>query len=619
MQAEKRGLIGAGFTVEDLPDELPTVPELIERRRLEFARRHKAKQARKLIGVNVNVEGPYAICHFGDPHCLTEDHEVLTTRGWLKHNDLDPSDKVGGLDDRGRFAWQDIKAIIRRETDEEIAEVNTQSLSLACTLHHRVIAGVAMGGPTRGYKPYGAVLAGDLSASQWAIPTAAWSYGDEYPIPDDWLRLCAWILTDAHWGKDTISIYQSKPDGVAAIDALVSRLELDVSRYERQRVNGDRNYNFPSVEWRLSNKCGALVKEILGMPVRKLPGWIWSLSRRQFDVFLDTAIQADGERPSPNCARIYKGLHFLDEMQAVASAYGYRTSLTEKGDWGVLSLVDQSYAVVKPGRDISRRRYVGTIWCVSVPFRQFFTRRNGRVHLTGNCDDPGTDISLLEKHVNIVANTKAMFAGNIGDMNNNWVGRLERLHKEQSTTAREAWALVEWLLTAMPWLYVTLGNHDAWSGDRSPLEYILRKNPGAQGAWGTRLELRPPKGTKTRVNARHDFHGHSMWNTVHGPTKAAKMGWRDHILVCGHKHTSGYALEKDPATGLVSHILRVASYKVDDAYAEELGLPDQAIFPAAVTIIDPAEPEDSVRHITVIADVEHGADYLTWLRNKRGC
>jgi hypothetical protein len=234
-------------------------------------------------------------------------------------------------------------------------------------------------------------------------------------------------------------------------------------------------------------------------------------------------------------------------------------------------------------------------------------------------DDPGTDISLLECHVRTVASTRGMFAGNIGDNNNNWVGRLERLHAKQTTTAKEAWLLVEWLMRSMPWLYVVSGNHGAWSGDSDPLEWILQGSPGVSGTWGVRLNLKSPNGSAVRVNARHDFDGHSIWNEIHGPKKAAKMGWRDHILICGHKHTSGYGMDRCPATGLISHIIRVAGYKVYDDYADQLGLPNQASFPSCVTIIDPDEPDDSVRRVTFIPDVEAGADYLTWLRSKRGC
>ena len=230
-------------------------------------------------------------------------------------------------------------------------------------------------------------------------------------------------------------------------------------------------------------------------------------------------------------------------------------------------------------------------------------------------DDPGTDIVRLQQHVNIITRTEGMFGGNVGDQQNNWVGRLARLYGQQSTSAAEAWVLTEWLVGALPWIYLIGGNHDMWSGGGDPIKWM--KKLGAEyELWQARLGLQFPNGKQVRVNARHDFSGHSMWNTVHGPAKAVQMGWRDHILVCGHKHTSGYQMLKDPSTGLISHALRVAGYKIHDEYAKKLGLPNQNITPASVTIIDPEHDDNDPRLITVIHDVEEASEYLTWKRNR---
>ena len=233
-------------------------------------------------------------------------------------------------------------------------------------------------------------------------------------------------------------------------------------------------------------------------------------------------------------------------------------------------------------------------------------------------DDDGTDLALLESHVTTIQNTKGLFGANVGDMHNNWVGRLGRLYGEQGTSAAEAWILVEWLVTSVQWLYLIGGNHDCWSGAGDPLLWMTRDQMGVFQAHGARLNLVFPQGKKLRINSRHDFQGHSMWNTAHGPAKAIQMGWRDHILTCGHKHTSGYQVLKCPASGLISHALRLASYKKWDRYAEEKGLPDQNIAPAFVTIIDPQYEDDDPRLITTVFDVKEGAEYLTFKRKKAG-
>lgn len=231
-------------------------------------------------------------------------------------------------------------------------------------------------------------------------------------------------------------------------------------------------------------------------------------------------------------------------------------------------------------------------------------------------DDDGTNIALLEQHVAIVNRTPGLFAGNVGDYRNNWIGRLARLYGEQSLGAAEALLLVEWLIKGTDWLYLVGGNHDAWSGADDPLRWIAQQTTALHEPHAARLELQFPNRRRVRINARHDFKGHSMWNTAHGPAKAVQLGWRDHILTCGHLHTSGYQVLKDPACGLISHAIRVASYKLHDRYAVEKGLPDQNIFVCPVTIIDPRFADDDPRLVTTIFDPETAADFLTFLRQR---
>lgn len=251
-----------------------------------------------------------------------------------------------------------------------------------------------------------------------------------------------------------------------------------------------------------------------------------------------------------------------------------------------------------------------------VPLRINIGGPIGIVHMGDpHVDDDGCDLAALEKHVNIINATEALFGANLGDLQNNWVGRLARLYGEQSTSAAESWLLTEWLVQSVQWLYLVGGNHDCWSGAGDPLKWMTRNQSGVFDAWGVRVGLQFPCGKEVRVNARHDFAGHSQWNPVHGPMKAVQMGWRDHILTAGHKHTTFIAGPlKDPASGTLSWAIRCAGYKVHDRYAKELGLPDQNPSPAVTTIIDPRYGDDDPRLVTVVTDVEEGAAYLAFKR-----
>lgn len=232
-------------------------------------------------------------------------------------------------------------------------------------------------------------------------------------------------------------------------------------------------------------------------------------------------------------------------------------------------------------------------------------------------DDNGTDISLLRSHVDLVNKTDALFCANVGDLHNNWVGRLARLYGQQSTSAAEAWVLVEWLFKAVRWLYVVGGNHDVWSGPGDPSKW-LAKFHGTLYEWhGARVGLQFPNGREIRINARHDFPGRSQFNPAHGPGKAVRFGWRDHIATCGHTHTSGLQILKDPMTGLISYAIRVGSYKAYDDHAKAMGFFDETAFVAPVTVIDPSKADNDPGCVTFFADPFVAADFLTWWRARK--
>jgi len=230
-------------------------------------------------------------------------------------------------------------------------------------------------------------------------------------------------------------------------------------------------------------------------------------------------------------------------------------------------------------------------------------------------DDDGCDLALLEHHMNLTNITPNLMAGNVGDLRNNWIGRLARLYGNQATSAKQARMIVEWFLRKVNWLYIVNGNHDCWSGTDDPIKWLCRQIGTPNQDHGIRLNLKHRQGRDIRINCRHDFQGHSQWNPAHGVSKAAQMGWRDHILVCGHKHVFGYNVTKDPMTGLWSHAIRVGAYKVYDEFADAKGFPDHNL-PACVTIVDPnALREEGI--ITVIMDVDAAAEWLQWANHRQ--
>jgi hypothetical protein len=231
-------------------------------------------------------------------------------------------------------------------------------------------------------------------------------------------------------------------------------------------------------------------------------------------------------------------------------------------------------------------------------------------------DNSGCNFKLLHDHLAIAAKRpEYVFAGNIGDITDNWVGRLQRLYAESGTTVSDAWRLAEWMLrgAGVNWLFLVRGNHDAWSGPSDPLDWIMRGSEGVDQPHGVRLALDHPNGVETRINARHNFKGNSQFNPLHGLAREQLFGHRDHIVVAGHLHMGADAGDVMPC-GTVTQLVRTSGYKVVDDYAKQGQFRARKIHPSAMVIIDPAKPDNCRSRVWCAPTVEEGADYLDWLR-----
>lgn len=229
-------------------------------------------------------------------------------------------------------------------------------------------------------------------------------------------------------------------------------------------------------------------------------------------------------------------------------------------------------------------------------------------------DDDGADIGAAFYHAELTRKVEGLFGANMGDTTNNWVGRLAHLYADQNMGRKRALRVAEHFLRAAKWLYVVRGNHDLWSGEDDPVKWIAGSVGAIQAPSEVRVELRFPAGAPFRINARHDFAGHSQWNPAHALMKAFTMGFRDHLFVAGHRHESAYSMLKDPQSGITGHMLRVASYKIFDRYAKERGFRDQSFGPAALTVIQPLLPDTHPDRCKVFWDPDEGVDFLRFKR-----
>lgn len=227
-------------------------------------------------------------------------------------------------------------------------------------------------------------------------------------------------------------------------------------------------------------------------------------------------------------------------------------------------------------------------------------------------DDDGCNVPLLRRDLRLCAKTSGMYGLHLGDMTNNWVGFLSRLHGEQSVTQKDARRLAQYVMceSGVDWVANIVGNHDAWNEGAAILGLIGASLYVAE--WEAKLVVHVGR-AKLRIHVAHDFPGNSMWNITHGPARAARMASNAELLVCGHKHDWGIQSYELAGQGRVVHAARARGYKWFDHYATTHGF-QQSEHGACITAIFNPRAKTAAGRVMLFSDPEIGAAVLKALR-----
>lgn len=231
-------------------------------------------------------------------------------------------------------------------------------------------------------------------------------------------------------------------------------------------------------------------------------------------------------------------------------------------------------------------------------------------------DSDECNIDLLREHVSYCVTTPGLYGANIGDTTNNWVGRLMRLFATQEASQSTARQLAEWFLSGsgVTWLAWIMGNHDEWNDGADILRRMNIHGKVPMLDWEAKFQIAFKGGTVCRVHAAHDFPGSSIYNPLHGPTKAARFGGQADLYVCGHKHNPAYSW-MPTENGRCPVLVRARGYKWHDSHAVTNGFPQYPMGAAMLTIIDPTASDAG--RVSVFPDVAQGVKVLKALRGGR--
>lgn len=234
-------------------------------------------------------------------------------------------------------------------------------------------------------------------------------------------------------------------------------------------------------------------------------------------------------------------------------------------------------------------------------------------------DNDGCDFQKLLDDIHLTQDQDGVLAACVGDIQDNWIGRLQKLYAASSMKASDGWRLSKWMLESMQWIAIVGGNHDRWAhaAGIDPLAWISRDTGVLCYApdelritltWRGRPDIEPIIWV-----IRHDFKGRSWFHPTHGVHKEAMLDGRCHLLTAGHIHTWGQ-LTSEQRHDRVTHSLRIRGYKKADAFAMEKGFYEQSYGESVLVVINPHI--EGTGRINVFWNLEQGYKILKQMREE---
>lgn len=301
----------------------------------------------------------------GDKFCLTPDHDVLTSTGWV-HIDQMTLDHSLAVLDGDALCYEKPSAINvfdwSTEVDGQMVEVKTQNVSLLATPNHRMYV---------------------RSLSEYRLHTVA-------DLVDN--QVAAHYKRDAAFNSEQIVSFAFEGRKIP-MDDWLTIFGLKQSVFSKDLNNWVKQFAVPILERNLIKYDPTSSPVITDSRVQQsgpLPDWVWTLSPRQCVLLLQAMVM--GQLNGDEFDYMTKSAPLASDVQRLALHAGWSANISKRN----LGRVMQTYSVriikrasanqplVDHVADCTRVSYTGKVFCPTVSTGVFYVRRNGVPCWTGN-------------------------------------------------------------------------------------------------------------------------------------------------------------------------------------------------------------------------------------------
>jgi hypothetical protein len=326
-------------------------------------------------------------------YCADTETEVLSKRGWLKHNQLNVGDTIYTVNiDTGLAEWQKVKEVFAKHYDGNLVSIESRHISALVTSNHRWATTNKQILQTKKSFRLKIKETSNL-AKHDMIPLCRKSIDNEKQYDEDFAELIGWIVTDGSFSEyNRVFIYQSQKANPHKCDKIRDLLIKLRHPFQESEYNGIIHFKF-------ANKLGKMVKDVI--PNKKLTIYfIEKLNndgrRRLFEsmVLGDGGVQGGSTKyictKDKEQAEVYAilinrlGMASRIHERFVKGNFIKQTNYQSRGC--TMYYVDalETKNVRVQYMNMKEVPYSGVVWCPRTDNQTFFARRDGKCYFTGN-------------------------------------------------------------------------------------------------------------------------------------------------------------------------------------------------------------------------------------------
>lgn len=341
------------------------------------------------------------VTSFQGIHCLDTEHEILTRRGWLGIDEITESDEVLSVPVDGESAeWMPISTVHRYDFAGKLKVYEGAGTNFAVTDGHRV----PMRGSAKDQRGWRLTPIKDTPKFWEMRRNSGWKGAADRYVPDP--------FREFGWSAEQFARFLGFWTGDGGTRTHRNGTTYEVLLYQTKRSEfvtallDGLPYTKAQDYYAISNKaCAQWLHENVGrlQTERVIPRFIVDGDPEVLDAYVDGLWEAEGTLHKGKRKNVYStSKALMDNLQEILIKLGRPASLgvnravgeVVKGPRGPVTTQNTCYVTSWTSDERKAKQfnsanirdvdYKGRVWCISTPHETFYTRRRGRVMLTGN-------------------------------------------------------------------------------------------------------------------------------------------------------------------------------------------------------------------------------------------